>query len=184
MSYSTYGNFIRAKRMQNTTDGDGLEGCSIRGPPGPEGPTGPQGVRGFDANSSVWLSDGTTGTFAQGRFRILINQSSYTIGLNSIDSLNNNMDTWIQSIKTGDIITIRSKLTSTRVIYFEFIRFDSGGPQYLLKVRNIDYSPSALTPPTLFPLNMECYIGYASTGVNGAVSREWEFIGNSNIFKR
>ena len=46
MSYSTYGNFIRAKRMQNTTDGDGLEGCSIRGPPGPEGPSGPQGPAG------------------------------------------------------------------------------------------------------------------------------------------
>ena len=46
MSYSTYGNFIRAKRMQNTTDGDGLEGCSIRGPPGPEGPSGPAGPAG------------------------------------------------------------------------------------------------------------------------------------------
>ena len=46
MSYSTYGNFIRAKRMQNTTDGDGLEGCSIRGPPGPSGPQGPAGPAG------------------------------------------------------------------------------------------------------------------------------------------
>ena len=130
----------------------------------PTGPTGPIGLRGYDGNSSRWEANTQGFTPLTGQFHITALGNAIVI--NQFDSNTNDMLTWLQDTKVGDIITIREVDNPAMVGYFSLVSLFS----FLLPnvwQATISYIGGPITGIVPATVPLFHYIGFVPIGPTG-----------------
>jgi len=130
----------------------------------PTGPTGPIGLRGYDGNSSRWKANTQGFTPLTGQFHII--STGNAIVINQVDSNTNDMLTWLQDTKVGDIITIREVDNPAMVGYFSLVSLFS----FLLPnvwQATISYISGPITGIVPATVPLFHYIGFVPIGPTG-----------------
>ena len=133
------------------------------GVPGGQGPTG---LRGYDGNSSRWEANAQNSTPLPGQFHITPHGTAIVI--NQIDSNTNDMLTWLQDTKVGDIITVREVDNPAIVGYFSLVSlFTSLGGLTNVRTATISYISGPITGKVPATVPLFHYIGFVPIGPPG-----------------
>ena len=130
----------------------------------PTGPTGSIGLRGYDGNSSRWKANTQGITPLTGQFHITTVGNAIVI--NRFDSNTNDMLSWLQDTKVGDIITIREVDNPAMVGYFSLVSLFS----FLLPnvwQATISYISGPITGIVPATVPLFHYIGFVPIGPTG-----------------